>query len=89
MVGAFIFFAVGWVKAAIERGILPAFPDVIWVLAIAVLLFNNGAMLGVHHAGHPRHYQRPNSNRAGDPNRRGVDAGGPQRCDYFPTSQGR
>lgn len=46
VVGAFIFFAVAWVKEAIERGIFPALPNVIWVLVIAVLLFNNGAMLG-------------------------------------------
>jgi hypothetical protein len=46
LVGAFIFFAVGWVKEAIERGIFPALSNVIWVLVIAVLLFNNGAMLG-------------------------------------------
>ena len=46
VVGAFIFFAVGWVKAAMERGIFPALPDVFWVLMVAVLLFNNGAMLG-------------------------------------------
>jgi hypothetical protein len=46
VVGAFLFFAVGWVKSAIERGIFPALPDVIWVLAIAALLYNNGAMLG-------------------------------------------
>jgi hypothetical protein len=46
VVGAFIFFAVGWVKDAIERGIFPALPSVLWVLAIVVLLFNNGAMLG-------------------------------------------
>jgi len=37
---------VGWVKDAIERGLFPALPDVIWVLVIAALLFNNGAMLG-------------------------------------------
>jgi hypothetical protein len=46
VVGAFLFFAVGWVKQAIERGLFPAMPDVIWVLAIAALLYNNGAMLG-------------------------------------------
>lgn len=46
VVGAFVFFAVGWVKDAIERGIFPALPDVIWVLVIFALLFNNGAMLG-------------------------------------------
>lgn len=46
LVGAFIFFAVGWVKDAIERGVFPALPHVLWVLTIAVLLFNNGAMLG-------------------------------------------
>ena len=46
VVGAFIFFAVGWVKDAIERGIFPALPDVIWLFVIFALLFNNGAMLG-------------------------------------------
>lgn len=46
LVGAFIFFAVGWVKEAMERGIFPAFHHVLWILAIAVLLFNNGALLG-------------------------------------------
>jgi nitrate reductase NapE component len=46
LVGAFIFFAVGWVKEAIERGIFPALPDVIWLFVIFVLLYNNGAMLG-------------------------------------------
>ncbi|MBD1822953.1 hypothetical protein H6F51_10685 [Cyanobacteria bacterium FACHB-DQ100] len=46
LVGAFVFFAVGWVKDAIERGIFPALPDVIWVFVIFALLFNNGAMLG-------------------------------------------
>jgi hypothetical protein len=46
LVGAFLFFAVGWVKAAIERGIFPAFPEVLWVLVVAVLLFNNGGLLG-------------------------------------------
>jgi hypothetical protein len=46
VVDAFIFFAVGWVKDAIERGIFPALTHVIWVLVIVALLFNNGAMLG-------------------------------------------
>jgi hypothetical protein len=46
VVGAFLFFAVGWVKEAIERGIFPALPNVLWMLVIFVLLFNNGAMLG-------------------------------------------
>jgi nitrate reductase NapE component len=46
VVGAFIFFAVGWVKDAMERGIFPALPNVIWVLVVFVLLFNNGKMLG-------------------------------------------
>jgi hypothetical protein len=46
LVGAFLFFAVGWVKEAIERGIFPALPNVLWVLTIAVLLFDNGALLG-------------------------------------------
>jgi nitrate reductase NapE component len=46
VVGAFIFFAVGWIKDAIERGIFPALPNVIWVLVVFVLLFNNGQMLG-------------------------------------------
>ena len=46
VVGAFIFFAVGWVKDAIDRGIFPALTHVIWVLVIVALLFNNGAMLG-------------------------------------------
>ena len=46
LVGTFIFFAVGWVKDAIERGIFPALPHVLWVLVIATLLYNNGAMLG-------------------------------------------
>lgn len=46
VVGAFVFFAVGWVKDAIERGIFPALPDVIWIFVIFALLFNNGAMLG-------------------------------------------
>jgi hypothetical protein len=46
LVGAFIFFAVGWVKEAMERGIFPALPNVLWVLTVAVLLFNNGAVLG-------------------------------------------
>ena len=45
VVGAFIFFAVGWVKDAIERGIFPALTHVIWVLVIVALLFNNGTML--------------------------------------------
>lgn len=45
VVGAFIFFAVGWIKIAMERGLLPAFTDVIWVLVVAALIFNNGAML--------------------------------------------
>ena len=45
VVGAFIFFAVGWVKDAIDRGIFPALTHVIWVLVIAALLFNNGTML--------------------------------------------
>lgn len=46
LVGTFIFFAVGWVKDAVERGIFPALPHVLWVLVIATLLYNNGAMLG-------------------------------------------
>jgi hypothetical protein len=46
LVGTFIFFAVGWVKDAIEHGILPALHHVLWVLVIATLLFNNGALLG-------------------------------------------
>ncbi|MGF1498510.1 MAG: hypothetical protein ACFB8W_17055 [Elainellaceae cyanobacterium] len=46
VVGAFLFFAVGWVKAAIEKGIFPALPDVLWVLVVASLLFNNGFLLG-------------------------------------------
>jgi hypothetical protein len=46
LVGAFLFFAVGWVKEALERGMFPALPNVIWVLTIAALLFNNGALLG-------------------------------------------
>ncbi len=46
VVGAFIFFAVSWVKDAIERGIFPALPNVLWVLLVFVLLFNNGKMLG-------------------------------------------
>ncbi|MEM9088678.1 MAG: hypothetical protein AAGC93_08030 [Cyanobacteria bacterium P01_F01_bin.53] len=46
LVGTFIFFAVGWVKDAIERGIFPALPHVLWVFVIATLLFNNGALLG-------------------------------------------
>ncbi|MBF2050776.1 MAG: hypothetical protein IGS54_26005 [Elainella sp. C42_A2020_010] len=44
--GAFIFFAVIWIKNAIERGILPALPEVLWVFVVMVLLFNNGALLG-------------------------------------------
>ncbi|NJO66195.1 MAG: hypothetical protein HC832_00985 [Leptolyngbyaceae cyanobacterium RM1_405_57] len=44
--GAFIFFAVIWIKNAIERGILPALPEVVWVFVVMVLLFNNGALLG-------------------------------------------
>jgi hypothetical protein len=44
--GAFIFFAVIWVKAAIDRGILPALSEVIWVFVIMSLLYNNGALLG-------------------------------------------
>lgn len=44
--GAFIFFAVIWVKNAIERGILPALPEVLWVFVVMALLFNNGALLG-------------------------------------------
>ncbi|NEQ55570.1 MAG: hypothetical protein F6K11_36560, partial [Leptolyngbya sp. SIO3F4] len=39
LVGTFIFFAVGWVKDAMERGIFPALPHVLWMLLIAVLLF--------------------------------------------------
>jgi hypothetical protein len=46
LVGAFLFFALEWIKEAIERGILPAMPNVIWVLVIFILLFNNGKMLG-------------------------------------------
>jgi hypothetical protein len=46
VVGAFIFFAVGWIKDAIDRGIFPALPNVLWVLVVFMLLFNNGAMLG-------------------------------------------
>jgi hypothetical protein len=46
LVGAFIFFAVGWVKEALERGVFPALPHLLWMLLIAVLLFNNGALLG-------------------------------------------
>jgi hypothetical protein len=46
LVGAFLFFALEWIKEAIERGIFPAMPNVIWVLVIFVLLFNNGKMLG-------------------------------------------
>lgn len=46
LVGAFIFFAVGWVKDAIERGIFPALPEVLWLFVIFALLYNNGAMLG-------------------------------------------
>ncbi|MEO0806046.1 MAG: hypothetical protein AAFY33_07050 [Cyanobacteria bacterium J06643_4] len=46
LAGTFIFFAVGWVKDAIERGIFPALPHVIWVLVVATLLFDNGALLG-------------------------------------------
>lgn len=45
-VGTFIFFAAGWVKDAVDRGIFPVLPHVIWVLVIATLLFNNGALLG-------------------------------------------
>ena len=44
--GAFIFFAVIWVKTAIDRGILPALPEVLWVFVVMALLFNNGALLG-------------------------------------------
>jgi hypothetical protein len=44
--GAFIFFAVMWIRAAIDRGILPAFTDVIWILVIMALLFSNSALLG-------------------------------------------
>ena len=46
LAGTFIFFAVGWVKDAIERGIFPALPHIIWVLVVATLLFNNGKLLG-------------------------------------------
>ena len=46
VVGAFLFFAVSWVKEAIERGLFPALPNVLWLLVIFTLLFNNGAMLG-------------------------------------------
>jgi hypothetical protein len=46
LVGSFIFFALTWVKDAIERGIFPALPNVIWVFVVFVLLFNNGKMLG-------------------------------------------
>ena len=46
LVGTFIFFAVGWVKDAVEKGIFPALPHVLWILVIATLLYNNGAMLG-------------------------------------------
>ena len=46
LVGTFIFFAVGWVKDAMERGIFPALPHVLWMLLIAVLLFDNGSLLG-------------------------------------------
>ncbi len=46
VVGAFLFFAVGWIKDAIDRGIFPALPNVLWVFVVFVLLFNNGAMLG-------------------------------------------
>jgi hypothetical protein len=44
--GAFIFFAVMWVKMAIDRGILPSLTEVIWILVIMALLYNNGALLG-------------------------------------------
>ncbi len=44
--GAFIFFAVLWVKAAMDRGILPALPDIIWIFVIMAFLFDNGALLG-------------------------------------------
>jgi hypothetical protein len=43
--GAFIFFAVIWIKNAIDRGFLPAIPEVLWVFVIMVLLFDNGALL--------------------------------------------
>jgi hypothetical protein len=46
LVGSFLFFALAWIKDAIERGIFPALPNVIWVFVIFVLLFNNGKMLG-------------------------------------------
>ncbi len=46
VVGAFIAFAVTWVKEAIERGIFPALPQVLWVFLVFVLLYNNGRMLG-------------------------------------------
>jgi nitrate reductase NapE component len=46
VVSAFIFFAVTWVKEAMERGIFPALPHVLWVLVVFVLLYNNGKMLG-------------------------------------------
>lgn len=42
LVGAFLFFTVGWVKEAIERGIFSALPNMLWVLAIAVLSLMNG-----------------------------------------------
>ena len=47
LVGTFIFFAVGWVKDAVERGIFPALPHIIWILVISTLLYNNGTMLGI------------------------------------------
>jgi hypothetical protein len=46
LVGTFIFFAVGWVKDAIERGIFPALHHVLWVFVVVTLLYNNGALLG-------------------------------------------
>jgi hypothetical protein len=46
LVGTFIFFAVGWVKDAIERGIFPALHHVLWVFIVVTLLYNNGALLG-------------------------------------------
>lgn len=46
VVGAFLFFAIGWIKDAIERGIFPALPHVLWMLVIFSLLYNNGALLG-------------------------------------------
>lgn len=46
VVGAFLFFAIGWIKEAIDRGIFPALPHVLWVLVVFVLLFNNGKLLG-------------------------------------------